>query len=73
MKFEYDDVKGGYKGMAAFIDNAGDLCIRRYNDYGVYLMDDGSVVYSEAPFEDCAKCHGVSKAFYPGDKITITF
>ena len=73
MKFEYDDVKGGYKGMAAFIDDAGDLCVRGSNDEGVYLTADDGTTYTEVQFEDCAKCHGVSKAFYPGDKITITF
>lgn len=73
MKFEYDDVTSEYEEMAAFIDNAGDLCIRVYGDEGAYLIGSCGVVYSQGKFEDYAKYNGVKKAFYPGDKITIAF
>lgn len=72
MKFEYDGLTED-KEMAAFVDGAGDLCIKIGAGL-TYLLKDGSgFSYDEADFQMYADENGVKKAFYPGDKITITF
>lgn len=72
MKFEYDGVTEE-REMAAFIDDVGDLCIRTGEGL-VYLLQDGeSFSHYEENFQEYASVNGVRKAFYPGDKITITF
>lgn len=72
MKFEYDGVTED-REMVAFVDDDGDLCIKI--GYGIaYLVRDGiGFAYDEADFREYGVNNGVRKAFYPGDKITITF
>lgn len=72
MKFEYDGVTEE-REMAAFIDDDGDLCIRTSEGLA-YLFQDGGAFYHDGEnLQEYASVNGVRKAFYPGDKITITF
>ena len=72
MKFDYDDVTEG-REMVSFIDYAGDLCIKIGYGLAYLTQDGGGFACDEADFQEHARDNGVKKAFYPGDKITITF
>ena len=72
MKFEYEGVTEE-KEMSAFVDDAGDLCIKIGDGIAYLIQDGGGFTYSEADFQKYADANGVRKAFYPGYKITITF
>lgn len=71
MKFEYEGNKPK-TGMVGFIDNEGDLCFEIGGSV-IYITEDSFFKDEDTTLNDYAEINGVKKAFYPGDKITITF
>lgn len=72
MKFEYNGT-ADKEEMVAFIDVAGDLCIKG-GECVIYFLQGGEILTDQcSSLDEYAQDNGVRKAFYPGDKITITF
>lgn len=73
MKFDYDTENSGVEAVVAFI-MGDELYVKGVSDSNIVFNDLG-VYKGQSPFEHLLKTNldVVSKKFYKGDKITITF